>query len=104
MLSIGIIFTNFYFFFRSDQDTLMHLLKASLGTGILAMPVAFTYTGFMGGILLTILTALICTHCAYVLVSTYECFFLIFKQILISHLLCRSNALTHYTEERDAQR
>lgn len=47
----------------------MHLLKASLGTGILAMPLAFSYTGFVIGIFATILTALICTHCAYVLVK-----------------------------------
>ncbi|KAL1396184.1 hypothetical protein pipiens_001242 [Culex pipiens pipiens] len=53
----------------TDGETLTHLLKASLGTGILAMPVAFTYAGLAGGIIATILTALVCTHCAYVLVK-----------------------------------
>ncbi|CRK86864.1 CLUMA_CG000690, isoform A [Clunio marinus] len=53
----------------TDMDTLTHLLKASLGTGILAMPMAFSYAGLITGIFATILTALICTHCAYVLVK-----------------------------------
>lgn len=47
----------------------MHLLKASLGTGILAMPVAFASAGTIVGIFATIFTAIICTHCAYVLVK-----------------------------------
>ncbi|CAG9809251.1 unnamed protein product [Chironomus riparius] len=53
----------------SDMDTLTHLLKASLGTGILAMPMAFSYSGLVTGIFATIATALVCTHCAYVLVK-----------------------------------
>lgn len=53
----------------TDGETLTHLLKASLGTGILAMPIAFSYAGLAGGIIATILTALVCTHCAYVLVK-----------------------------------
>ncbi|XP_055538168.1 proton-coupled amino acid transporter-like protein pathetic isoform X1 [Wyeomyia smithii] len=53
----------------TDGETLTHLLKASLGTGILAMPIAFSYAGLVGGIFATVLTALICTHCAYVLVK-----------------------------------
>lgn len=53
----------------TDGETLTHLLKASLGTGILAMPVAFSYAGLVGGIVSTILTAIVCTHCAYVLVK-----------------------------------
>lgn len=48
--------------FNSDMDTLTHLLKASLGTGILAMPMAFSYAGLVTGIFATILTAIICTH------------------------------------------
>jgi len=52
----------------SDCDTLTHLLKASLGTGILAMPAAFMSAGLVLGIFATILVAVICTHCAYVLV------------------------------------
>lgn len=53
----------------TDCDTLTHLLKASLGTGILAMPVAFKNAGLLVGIIATIFVAFICTHCAYVLVK-----------------------------------
>ncbi|KPJ06322.1 Proton-coupled amino acid transporter 4 [Papilio machaon] len=53
----------------SNMDTLTHLLKASLGTGILAMPKAFKSSGLINGIFLTILVAVICTHCAYVLIK-----------------------------------
>lgn len=45
------------------------MLKASLGSGILAMPVAFMYSGLVFGIFCTLLTALVCTHCSYVLVK-----------------------------------
>ncbi|CAH0578119.1 unnamed protein product [Chrysodeixis includens] len=53
----------------SNMDTLTHLLKASLGTGILAMPKAFMRAGLVNGILFTILVAIVCTHCAYVLIK-----------------------------------
>lgn len=55
---------------HSDGETITHLLKASLGTGILAMPVAFMYSGLALGIFATVLTALVCTHCSYILVCT----------------------------------
>ncbi|CAK1588183.1 unnamed protein product [Parnassius mnemosyne] len=53
----------------SNMDTLTHLLKASLGTGILAMPKAFKSAGLISGIFFTVLVAVICTHCAYVLIK-----------------------------------
>ncbi|XP_023165259.1 proton-coupled amino acid transporter-like protein pathetic [Drosophila hydei] len=53
----------------TDNETLTHLLKASLGTGILGMPFAFMYSGLVMGIIATIFTAFICTHCSYVLVK-----------------------------------
>ncbi|CAK1554082.1 unnamed protein product [Leptosia nina] len=53
----------------SPMDTLTHLLKASLGTGILAMPKAFKASGLIAGIFFTIIVAVICTHCAYVLIK-----------------------------------
>ncbi|XP_052846793.1 proton-coupled amino acid transporter-like protein pathetic isoform X2 [Drosophila gunungcola] len=53
----------------TDGETLTHLLKASLGTGILGMPVAFMYSGIVMGIFATIFTAFICTHCSYILVK-----------------------------------
>lgn len=62
------------FDFRNNE-TLTHLLKASLGTGILSMPIAFKYSGLINGIIMTIFTAFICTHCSYVLVSSFFVFF-----------------------------
>ncbi|XP_024936613.1 proton-coupled amino acid transporter-like protein pathetic isoform X2 [Cephus cinctus] len=53
----------------TDCETLTHLLKASLGTGILAMPVAFKSAGLLVGVFATVLVAFICTHCAYILVK-----------------------------------
>ncbi|CAB0011240.1 unnamed protein product [Nesidiocoris tenuis] len=53
----------------TDCDTLTHLLKASLGTGILAMPFAYKNSGMSLGIVFTVFVALICTHGAYVLVQ-----------------------------------
>ncbi|XP_053624811.1 proton-coupled amino acid transporter-like protein pathetic [Plodia interpunctella] len=53
----------------SNNDTLTHLLKASLGTGILAMPKAFKCVGLVSGVLFTILVAVICTHCSYILIK-----------------------------------
>lgn len=53
----------------TDGETLTHLLKASLGTGILSMPIAFMYSGIVLGVFATIFTAFVCTHCSYVLVK-----------------------------------
>lgn len=53
----------------SNMDTLTHLLKASLGTGILAMPKAFKSAGIVSGVFFTILVAVVCTHCSYVLIK-----------------------------------
>ncbi|CAG9856015.1 unnamed protein product [Phyllotreta striolata] len=54
----------------SNTDTLTHLLKASLGTGILSMPAAFYASGLIMGIFMTIVVSVICTHCSYVLVTS----------------------------------
>ncbi|XP_077301879.1 solute carrier family 36 member pathetic [Arctopsyche grandis] len=53
----------------TDCDTVTHLLKASLGTGILSMPLAFKSAGLVLGIFFTLLVALVCTHCCYILVK-----------------------------------
>lgn len=53
----------------TDMETLTHLLKAAVGTGILAMPVGFMYSGLLMGIFFTIGTSILCTHCSYVLVK-----------------------------------
>lgn len=52
-----------------DCDTLTHLLKACLGSGILAMPDAFRNAGLTAGVIGTVLVGIICTHCSYILVQ-----------------------------------
>ncbi|XP_049885283.1 proton-coupled amino acid transporter-like protein CG1139 isoform X1 [Pectinophora gossypiella] len=54
----------------SDMDTLIHLLKGSLGSGILAMPEAFHNAGLYFGLIATFAIGGICTYCVHVLVKT----------------------------------
>ncbi|EZA48332.1 hypothetical protein DMN91_008531 [Ooceraea biroi] len=57
----------------TDAETLLHLLKGSLGTGILAMPKAFYNAGYVVGMIATIIIGLLCTYCMRILVrSEYE--------------------------------
>lgn len=51
------------------MGSLAHLLKGSLGSGILAMPMAFKNAGLLFGGLGTIIVGLICTHCYQIFVS-----------------------------------
>ncbi|XP_067003584.2 proton-coupled amino acid transporter-like protein pathetic [Anabrus simplex] len=60
----------------TDLDTLIHLLKGSLGSGILAMPLAFYNAGLLTGILSTIVIGFVCTYCVHILVKC-------------AHILCR---------------
>lgn len=55
---------------NSTSGSLIHLLKSSLGTGILAMPVAFKNAGLLFGAIGTVIVGLICTHCVHILVKT----------------------------------
>lgn len=55
------------------SETLLHLLKGSLGTGILAMPLAFYHAGWVLGIVGTAIIGFICTYCIHLLInSEYE--------------------------------
>lgn len=60
----------------SDGETLIHLLKGSLGSGILAMPLAFANAGLWFGLISTIVIGVICTYSVHILVKC-------------SQLLCR---------------
>ncbi|XP_077286825.1 proton-coupled amino acid transporter-like protein pathetic [Arctopsyche grandis] len=62
---------------NSDVRSLANLLKSSLGSGILAMPLAFKCAGLVTGTIGTIIIGYICTHCAQILVK-------------VSHGLCKS--------------
>lgn len=53
--------------------TFVHMLKGSLGTGILAMPQAFFHAGLISGTINTMLIGMLCTYCLHLLVrSQYE--------------------------------
>ncbi|XP_023937504.2 proton-coupled amino acid transporter-like protein CG1139 [Bicyclus anynana] len=54
----------------NNIETLVHLLKCSLGTGILAMPQAFARAGLVTGIIATVLVGILVTHCLHVLVRS----------------------------------
>ncbi|XP_011312100.1 proton-coupled amino acid transporter 2 isoform X2 [Fopius arisanus] len=60
----------------SDLDTLIHLLKGSLGSGILAMPLAFKNAGLFFGLFATFFIGAVCTYCVHILVKC-------------AHALCR---------------
>lgn len=53
---------------NSDLGALIHLFKASLSSGILAVPKAFKHGGLVTGIIGTILVGALCTHCVAILV------------------------------------
>ncbi|CAB3241177.1 unnamed protein product [Arctia plantaginis] len=57
---------------NSTMGSMVHLLKSSLGSGILAMPAAFKNAGLAVGSLGTIVLGFICTHCIYILVKTSQ--------------------------------
>lgn len=54
----------------TNMETLLHLLKGSLGTGILAMPNAFYHSGYVLGITGTLFIGFICTYCIHQLVKS----------------------------------
>ncbi|CAH1124156.1 unnamed protein product [Ceutorhynchus assimilis] len=53
----------------SNFDTMVHLLKGNIGTGILAMPDAFRNAGWVIGLFGTMTMGIICTHCMHMLVE-----------------------------------
>ncbi|XP_050307674.1 proton-coupled amino acid transporter-like protein CG1139 [Anthonomus grandis grandis] len=50
----------------------LHLVKSSLGTGVLAVPRAFKSAGLLVGLIGNILIGILCTHTVYILVKTSE--------------------------------
>ncbi|CAH0402211.1 unnamed protein product [Chilo suppressalis] len=57
----------------SYADTMIHLLKGSIGAGIMAMPSAFNRMGLIAGSIGMILVGIFATYCIQLLISTqYE--------------------------------
>ncbi|XP_049308795.1 proton-coupled amino acid transporter-like protein CG1139 [Bactrocera dorsalis] len=57
---------------QTTGGALAHLLKSSLGTGILAMPMAFYNGGLLFGMIATLVVGFLCTHCVQILVKTSQ--------------------------------
>ncbi|XP_063224888.1 proton-coupled amino acid transporter-like protein pathetic [Bacillus rossius redtenbacheri] len=69
---------------NSDCGSLAHLVKCSLGTGILAMPHAIRSAGLLLGPVVTVLVGVLCAHCVHMLVSS-------------SHILCKRERIPSLT-------
>ncbi|XP_037967976.2 proton-coupled amino acid transporter-like protein CG1139 [Plutella xylostella] len=57
---------------NSTLGSIVHLLKACLGSGILAMPAAFKNSGLLGGSIGTLIAGVVCTHAMKLLVDTSQ--------------------------------
>ncbi|XP_064482211.1 proton-coupled amino acid transporter 1-like isoform X2 [Ornithodoros turicata] len=66
----------------TNCETMMHVLKGNIGTGVLAMPSAFANAGIVVGSIGILMMGLICVHCMHVIVKC--------NHILSRKLGCRS--------------
>ncbi|XP_053600552.1 proton-coupled amino acid transporter-like protein CG1139 [Plodia interpunctella] len=57
---------------NSTIGSIVHLLKACLGTGLLAMAAAYKNCGLLAGSFCTVIAGLICTHTVHLLVKTSQ--------------------------------
>lgn len=62
----------------SNLETLMHMIKANIGTGVLAMPLAFKNGGLVLSSVSLWIMALICVHCMHILLNCY-------KHVIVNH-------------------
>ena len=56
----------------SNLETLMHIIKANIGTGVLAMPLAFKNAGLILSSVSIWIMAYICIHCMHILLNSYK--------------------------------
>jgi solute carrier family 36 (proton-coupled amino acid transporter) len=56
--------------FYRNSETLAHLLKGCLGTGILAMHEAFNNSGWLNGLIFMAIIGFICTYCFHILIRS----------------------------------
>lgn len=54
----------------TNLETFLHLMKGSLGTGILAMPKAFSNAGYVVGSVGTVVIGVLCTYCIHILIDS----------------------------------
>ncbi|CAB3241158.1 unnamed protein product [Arctia plantaginis] len=70
---------------NSTVGSVVHLLKACLGTGILAMPSAFKNAGLLMGIIGTLIAGFLCTHTVAMLVAASQKICVIMKKPALSY-------------------
>lgn len=70
---------------NSDIRTTANLIKASLGSGLLAVPLAFANSGWAMGIVGTIIIGVICAHCVHILVKTSRACCIVEKKPLLGY-------------------
>jgi hypothetical protein len=51
-------------------DAFIQIMKGSIGSGILAMPMAFKYSGLYFGLVMTVIVAFSVTYCIHMMVAT----------------------------------
>ncbi|KAH8274488.1 hypothetical protein KR018_006845, partial [Drosophila ironensis] len=54
----------------TNGQTFAHFLKASIGTGVLAMPSAFAHAGYVNGVILTLIIGLLALYCLHILIGS----------------------------------
>ena len=71
MLCLFSLFLTFIFhILNRNSETLAHLLKGCLGTGILAMHEAFKNSGWLNGLVSMAIIGFVCTYCFQILVKS----------------------------------
>uniref|UniRef100_A0A8D8ZIN1 Proton-coupled amino acid transporter 4 n=1 Tax=Cacopsylla melanoneura TaxID=428564 RepID=A0A8D8ZIN1_9HEMI len=68
----------------SYGETLFHMMKASLGTGILSIPHAFKNSGYLVGVIGTVIIGLFSCYCIHMMV-------------VAQHILCRKKKIPRLT-------
>lgn len=74
----------------SNSATFVHLIKGAVGTGLLAMPKAFTHTGWLLGIFASIGVTTICTYAMLLLIHA-------------QYVLCKRQKVAYITYPKAAK-
>ncbi|XP_030570511.1 proton-coupled amino acid transporter-like protein CG1139 [Drosophila novamexicana] len=61
----------------NNWQTFAHFLKASIGTGVLAMPSAFAHAGYVNGLVFTVIIGLLALYCLHILI---DCMYILCKR------------------------
>lgn len=67
---ICISFQNYLYFICSYVETLLHMIKGNVGSGVFAMGDAFRNAGLLLGPILTIFLGIICVYGNHILVNS----------------------------------